>query len=125
MLDLSPDKLLMLGIVALVVLGPNRLPGAARTVGRFVGQMRAMSTSLQSEVRQALHDPADPAVSSLAEFRPSEVRRSVRRALTETLSPLDPSSGADPATRPTTGLPPGPGPSGWSGGAVPDDPGFN
>ncbi len=125
MLDLSPDKLLMLGIVALVVLGPNRLPGAARTVGRFVGQMRAMSTSLQTEVRQALHDPADPLASTLAEFRPSEVRRSVRRAVTETLAPFDPGAASLPGTPPPTSSPPGPATSSWTGGAVPDDPGFN
>ena len=141
MLDLSPDKLMMLAVVALVVLGPNRLPGAARTIGRFVGQMRAMSTSLQTEVRQAIHDPDDPLTSALADFRPAEVRRNVRRAVTETLAPLNPiSAGVNQVSPQSTNLPPGPasatvpvasteiaGPpaSGWGIPAAPDDPGFN
>lgn len=141
MLDLSPDKLVMLAVVALVVLGPNRLPGAARTVGRFIGQMRAMSSSLQSEVREALHDPEEAFTSALSDFRPAEVRRSVRRAVTDTLAPFGPASAPGAAAAPVAGnLPPGPEsssaplagvepaaspPVGWGGRAVPDDPGFN
>jgi sec-independent protein translocase protein TatB len=126
-LDLSPDKLVMLAVVAMVVLGPNRLPGAARSVGRFFGQMRAMSTSFQSEMRQALHDPEDPLVTTLADLHPAQVRRNVRRAVTDTLAPFSPAPVAgpsiDPAPRP--GLPPAanlpPGPS----RPAPDDPAFN
>lgn len=146
MLDLSPDKLLMLAVVALVVLGPNRLPGAARTLGRLIGQMRAMTSSLQSEVRDALHDPEEAFGTALADFRPSEVRRTVRRAVTDTLAPFDavsspgvtaaavasnlaPGSGSAPGAAVGTGLtavpPAAPVPLGWQGRPVPDDPGFN
>jgi sec-independent protein translocase protein TatB len=145
-LDLSPDKLLMLAAVALVVLGPNRLPGAARSLGRFIGQLRAMSSTLQTEVRDALHDPEDAFKSTLADLRPSEVRRTVRRAVSETLAPLNPVIGGAPASSnahpvaprssnvaptPASGPTTAPGPDGSApstGGAVPaapDDPGFN
>lgn len=137
MLDLSPDKLLMLAVVALVVLGPNRLPGAARSLGRMVGQLRAMSSSLQSEVREALHDPEDALTSAVTEFRPAQLRRNVRKVVTETLSPLTPASAPTPSTvsvdsnlpprSNSTGLPTaaaGPA-TGWDGRPVPDDPGFN
>lgn len=89
MLDLSPDKLFMLAVVALVVLGPGRLPGAARSVGRVVGQMRAMSASLQTEMRDALADPEDAFSSALAEFHPGEVRRAVRRTITDVVAPFE------------------------------------
>lgn len=126
MLDLSPDKLLMLAVVALVVLGPNRLPGAARTLGRFVGQMRAMSASLQTEVRDALHDPEDAFTSALSELRPTEVRRTVRRAVTDTLAPFNPASAtAHPVTPEATNLPSLPESTGVPGRPVPDDPAFN
>ena len=137
MLDLSPDKLLMLAVVALVVLGPNRLPGAARSLGRMVGQLRAMSSSLQTEVREALHDPEDALTSAVADFRPAQLRRNVRKAVTDTLSPLPPASAPIPSTvsvdsnlpprSSSTGLPAaaaGPA-AGWDGRPVPDDPGFN
>lgn len=140
MLDLSPDKLLMLAVVALVVLGPNRLPGAARTVGRFVGQMRAMTSSLQTEVRDALHEPEEAFTSALADFRPSEVRRGVRQAVTDVFVPPTPSTSAPGANGVTVigaagaagaaagvgGAPLGaPLATGWGGRPVPDDPGFN
>ncbi len=137
MLDLSPDKLLMLAVVALVVLGPNRLPGAARSVGRVVGQLRAMTSSLQSDVREALHDPEDAFTSAVAELRPAQLRRNVRRAVTDTLSPFTPASAPSPSTVSLdSNLPPGSGSTGlptaaaapaagWDGRPVPDDPGFN
>lgn len=141
MLDLSPDKLLMLAVVALVVLGPNRLPGAARTLGRFVGQMRAMTSTFQDEVRDALHEPHEAFSSALGDLHPGEVRRSVRRAVVDTLAPPAPgSSGADQATPRVTDRDPGsasgsvpgspaevagPPPAVRAGPRPPDDPGFN
>jgi sec-independent protein translocase protein TatB len=136
-LDLSPEKLFMLAALALVVLGPNRLPGAARSIGRVVGQLRAMSASLQTEVREALHDPEDEFTSALAEFRPGDVRRTVRRAVTDTLAPIDPGAVrqnirdtlAAPETAPSVPArsvePPGSVTAASEHRAVPDDPGLN
>jgi sec-independent protein translocase protein TatB len=104
MLDLSPDKLFVLAILATIVLGPQRIPAAARSVGRVLGQLRAMSASVQNEVKQALHEPEESLVNALAEFRPGEVRRTVRRAVTDTFAPV-----ISPAT---AALPPSPTPSG-------------
>jgi sec-independent protein translocase protein TatB len=85
--DLSPDKILMLGVLALVVLGPNRLPEAARTAGRFLGQLRRMSSSFQSEVRDALAEPAEAWTSVVTELRPPDIRGQVRQTITSVLSP--------------------------------------
>jgi sec-independent protein translocase protein TatB len=130
-LDLSPDKLFMLAMVALVVLGPNRLPGAARSVGRFVGQIRSMSSSLQSEVREALAEPEDAFTTALAGFRPGDMRGSVRRVVTDVIAPFDsaPSSvpPADEAVVPL--VPPAsdasPAAVAWEGRPSPDDPSLN
>jgi sec-independent protein translocase protein TatB len=116
-LDLSPEKLFVLGVVALVVLGPNRLPAAARSLGRIIGQLRAMSASFQSEVREALHEPGDAISQAVAEFRPGQVRRSVRQAVTNTLAP--PSATPAPRPAPDAFLSP------TAGTANPDDPSLN
>jgi sec-independent protein translocase protein TatB len=40
-------------LLALIVLGPAKLPEAARTVGRFTAEVRRMSNGFRSEVKQA------------------------------------------------------------------------
>ena len=88
MLNFSPEKLFLVGLIALMVLGPNRLPQAARTLGRFMAELRRMSSSFQDEVRGAIGEPTESFNSVIAEFRPpTNVRRSVRDAITNTLSP--------------------------------------
>ena len=127
MLDLSPDKIAMLAVVALVVLGPNRLPQAARTFGRFVGQMRAMSASLQTEVRDAL-DPDDTFSKAVKDFNPTQIRRTVRQTVTETIAPT---SSNMPAGTTSSAIPvrraevAGTPESGWPEAGAPDDPSLN
>jgi sec-independent protein translocase protein TatB len=138
-LDLTPEKILVLGVLALVVLGPNRLPGAARTLGRVMGQLKTMSASFQSEVRDALHEPTEAFESAFGEFdlgRVGNVGQTVRRAVTSTVMPSE--TLVAPGTQAVSGtqVPPGPasygpppaseGGPGWPGWpAVPDDPGLN
>ncbi len=47
MFGIGPGELLVIIIVALVVLGPEKLPAAARMLGRLTGEMRRMSTEFQ------------------------------------------------------------------------------
>ena len=117
--DLSPEKILVLGFIALIVLGPNRLPQAARSLGRFMAQLRAMSASFETEVRDALHDPTEALNAAVSEFRPGQIRRSVRGAITSSLIP--PAQGTPPP-RPAA---PAPGFEVSDGPAAPDDPSLN
>lgn len=54
MFDVGFTEILMIGVVALVVIGPERLPDVARTVGRWIGKMqrfvRGVKTDLASEL---------------------------------------------------------------------------
>jgi len=45
-------EMLVIGLVALVVVGPERLPQAARTVGNFVGYLSRQWRNIQQEIRQ-------------------------------------------------------------------------
>ena len=55
MFDLGWTELLLIGIVALIVVGPKDLPVLFRNVGRFVGKARGMAR----EFSRAMEDAAD------------------------------------------------------------------
>jgi sec-independent protein translocase protein TatB len=56
MLDLSPVKILVVLVVALIVLGPDKLPQMARQLGAAWGDLRRFRTRLESDVRGAFPD---------------------------------------------------------------------
>lgn len=47
-------ELMLIGIVALIVIGPERLPGVARTAGKYVGRLKRFMTSVKADVEQEL-----------------------------------------------------------------------
>jgi len=54
MIELSFSKLLLLAIIALVVLGPEKLPKAARMAGAMLRRLRLSWESVRSEVEREL-----------------------------------------------------------------------
>lgn len=54
MLNLGFFELTLFGIIALIVLGPDKLPVAARTLGRWYGNIRRLGQNLQNEIGQEL-----------------------------------------------------------------------
>ncbi|MFM2355071.1 MAG: twin-arginine translocase subunit TatB [Pseudomonadota bacterium] len=53
MLDIGWSELLIIGVVALIVVGPKDLPMMFRTLGRFTGKMRAMARDFQRAMDDA------------------------------------------------------------------------
>ncbi|BCJ05427.1 hypothetical protein PRtIB026_A47690 [Pseudomonas sp. RtIB026] len=62
MFEIGFTELLLVGIVALLVLGPERLPVAARTLGRRLGQARRALNALKAQVEREIDIPALDAV---------------------------------------------------------------
>lgn len=56
MLDIGWSELLLIGIVALIVVGPKELPGLFRTVGQYVGKARGMAREFQRSMEQAANE---------------------------------------------------------------------
>lgn len=52
MFDISFGELLIVGLVALIVLGPERLPTVARTIGALVGRAQRFVASVKSDIHQ-------------------------------------------------------------------------
>ncbi len=55
--NLGGAELIVIFLVGLVVLGPKKLPEAARQIGKAVNELRRVSGGFQQELREALHEP--------------------------------------------------------------------
>jgi sec-independent protein translocase protein TatA len=60
--NLGAPEILVILIVALIVLGPKRLPEAGRQVGRALAEVRRWSHSMQEEIRDVID--TEPAASA-------------------------------------------------------------
>ncbi|WP_115720419.1 Sec-independent protein translocase protein TatB [Gallaecimonas mangrovi] len=54
MFDIGFGELVVVGIIALVVLGPERLPAAARTLGRWIRTIKGMAQQVRNELEREL-----------------------------------------------------------------------
>ena len=55
MFDVGFSELIMVGLVSLLVLGPERLPKVARVAGYWIGKIQQMITNVKVEISQELH----------------------------------------------------------------------
>jgi sec-independent protein translocase protein TatB len=60
MFNIGGGELIVILLIALIVLGPQRLPDAARQLGKAMGDLRRLSTGFQDEMKQALETADDP-----------------------------------------------------------------
>lgn len=56
MLDIGMSELVIIGVVALVVVGPKELPTLLRTVGHWGGKTRRMATLFREQIDQAIRE---------------------------------------------------------------------
>jgi sec-independent protein translocase protein TatB len=54
MFGISFGELLLIGLIALLVLGPERLPGAARTAGLWVGRLKRSFNAIKQDVEREI-----------------------------------------------------------------------
>lgn len=54
MFDIGFSELLLVGLVALVVLGPERLPGAVRTTSLWIGRLKRSFSNIKAEVEREI-----------------------------------------------------------------------
>lgn len=56
MFDFGAGELVVIGVVALVAIGPKELPGLLRTVGQAIGKMRRMAGDFQGQFNDAMRE---------------------------------------------------------------------
>ena len=89
MFDLSFAELALVAVVALLVLGPERLPGAARTVGALLRRVRSSWQGVRSEIEREL--AAEDIKQSIKEtVQGVDIREDVRAAADQFRSAVSP-----------------------------------
>jgi sec-independent protein translocase protein TatB len=56
MFDISWTEFLLIGIVALIVIGPKELPGVLRTLGQWTRKVRSMAADFQNQFHEAMRE---------------------------------------------------------------------
>lgn len=56
MFDIGWSELVVIGIVALIIIGPKELPGVLRAVGHWVGKVRRMASDFQGQFQEAMRE---------------------------------------------------------------------
>ena len=56
MFEIGWSELLLIGIVALIAIGPKELPGALRTLGQWMGKLRRMASEFQGQFQEAMRE---------------------------------------------------------------------
>jgi sec-independent protein translocase protein TatB len=84
MFDIGFLELLICGVIALLVLGPERLPSAARAAGRWIGSARRMMAQFTSELdRELKADDLRKELKKAGDVGLEDVQKTVRDALDE------------------------------------------
>ncbi len=56
MFDIGWGELLVIGVVALIAIGPKELPGVLRTLGQWMGKIRRMASEFQGQFQEAMRE---------------------------------------------------------------------
>ena len=124
MFDIGWSELLLIGIVALIAIGPKELPGALRTLGQWMSKVRRMASEFQNQFHEAMReaeladlkkevDEMASKAQSYANFDPiDDIRRDIEKAaspppdldtLTDTAAlPPAPASASSASTPPAS-----------------------
>lgn len=84
MFDISWGEMLVVGVVALIVIGPKELPSTIRAVGRGVAKLRTMAGEFRAQFDDAMRDAELDQVKKDV----TDLRESARNIVADTLAPV-------------------------------------
>ena len=100
MFNLSGSELVFIAILGLIVLGPEKLPGAMRRAGKVYREIRNISGNVQRQVNEAMEEPIRE-VRKLVEEPTKEIKNTAAAAATAFVAASgssNPTTQAVPAT---------------------------
>jgi sec-independent protein translocase protein TatB len=83
MIDFGFDKIALIGAVALIVIGPQKLPRVARTVGHLIGKAQRYVADVKAEVNRSIELEELQKMKSQFESAASDIQNTVQREVTE------------------------------------------
>jgi sec-independent protein translocase protein TatB len=89
MVDLGFDKMAVIGVVALLVIGPERLPRVARTVGNLLGRAQRYVADVKAEVNRSIELEELQKMKSSVENAASDLQSSIHNVTSEVQSTLN------------------------------------
>jgi sec-independent protein translocase protein TatB len=106
MFDIGFAELIIIAVVSLLVIGPERLPGAVRTVSLWLGRFKRSFNEIRQEIEQELHNDAVlkdlKETSEQVRSEAEDVRKSLQQAATP-LSDISTLADADTPAKDDTG----------------------
>ena len=89
MIDFGFDKIALIGAVALIVIGPEKLPRVARTVGALMGKARRYVADVKAEVNRSIELEELQKMKTQFEDAARDVEKTVNREVSEAKQTLD------------------------------------
>jgi sec-independent protein translocase protein TatB len=83
MLDFGFDKIALIGAVALIVIGPEKLPRVARTVGALIGKAQRYVADVKAEVNRSIELEELQKMKKQFETAASDIQNTVQREVNE------------------------------------------
>src|SRR3982751_1854581 len=88
MIDFGFDKIALIGAVALIVIGPERLPRVARTVGHLIGKAQRYVADVKAEVNRSIELEDLKKMKTQFEDAARNVEQSVSNEISQTTTDL-------------------------------------
>lgn len=109
MIDITSSKLLILGLVALMVIGPKDLPALLRTIGKYIGIIKRHANDFRAQFDEAMRESELEQIKRDAEASMREAEEKIRKQMSDVQGGLDPNTVlGDPfsETKPAVPAPP-------------------
>ena len=108
MFELDWGKLVVIGIVALIVIGPKELPTVLRTLGQYMAKIRRMASEFQGQFQDALREAemsdlkkqAEEMHSSVSDITNFDPMANVKNEMEAAFNPT-PATSAEPKAEPS------------------------